>query len=439
MKKFLSLLISLVIFSLTLSGCDVSNKNPVTLNMWHNYGGDMQQAMDILIDEFNGTVGKDKGIIINVTAISSSSELNENLDMIANGDPGAPEMPDIFTGYPKVAMQFAEKDMLADFADYFNENELSEYVAPFVEEGRLSDGGIYVFPIAKSTEVLYLNKTLFDDFASKTDAKIEDLATFEGIARLSEIYYEWSGGKQFFATDSWFNLAEVGMAQLGKSIFDNEALSLDDESFDYIMNVLYPPAVNGGIIVYDGYSSDLSKTGDIVCSIGSSAGILFYGDTITLPDGSVKEVTYDILPYPIFQNGDKKALQRGGGLMVAKTNKTKEAAACEFIKWLTASDQNMKFIGETGYLPVTVEAFENALGEHIENLDDVRIRKMLTSVTSMYGEYTFFTAPNYSNFDNDSESLEALLIKLLTDEREKFVNGEETSFEATLSELKKGR
>ncbi len=188
MKKTVALVLTLILMlSALLTGCSkpiLDPDHPVTLTMWHNYGGEMQSTMDYLIDQFNATVGKEKGIVINVTAISSSSELNESLDMIVNGDPGAPDMPDIFTGYPKVAIQFQEKGMLVNFNDYFTENDLSAYIEDFVAEGRLPDGGLYVFPIAKSTEVLYVNQTLFDRFAAATGAKTEDLATFEGIARL---------------------------------------------------------------------------------------------------------------------------------------------------------------------------------------------------------------------------------------------------------------
>ena len=143
--------ICLALLMLALTGCDSADKlsprDPVTLSMWHNYGGDMQQAMDLLIDEFNSTVGKEQGIIINVTAISSSSELNESLSLIVNGDPGAPDMPDIFTGYPKVGVQFMEKGMLCNLDEYFSEEELDAYIDAFVEEGRLADGGLYVCPI----------------------------------------------------------------------------------------------------------------------------------------------------------------------------------------------------------------------------------------------------------------------------------------------------
>ena len=427
MKKAIALLLTLVFLLGCLSGGGTTSplnpKEPVTLTMWHNYGGDMQQAMDYLIDQFNSTVGKEQGIVIDVTAISSSSELNKSLTMIVNGDPGAPDMPDIFTGYPKLAIQFWEKGLLTDLDNYFTEDELSAYVEAFVEEGRLSDGGLYVFPIAKSTEVLYVNQTLFDRFADATGASADMLSTFEGIAELSQMYYEWSGGKQFYAADSWFNFVEVGMAQLGGSIFEGEAFSLDGDGFAHIFETVYAPAVEGGIAIYDGYSSDLSKTGDLVCSTGSSAGILFYGDTITYADGTVENVEYSILPYPVFENGTKTALQRGGGLMVAKSDEKKEYAASVFIKWLTASEQNMNFVANTGYLPVTRQAFEEELGIHMDTVEDPRIRKMLTSVLSMYEDYRFFTAPTYTSFDSDSDAFEERFKEVLTEHRGRYLEG----------------
>lgn len=441
MKKFLSLTLILCMFSVFLYGCSLSDNqtdNTVTLTMWHNYGGDMQQTMDLLIDEFNTTVGKDNGIAINVTAISSSSELNDSLDMIANGDPGAPEIPDIFTGYPKTAIKFAENGMLADLNNYFTSDELNLYIDAFIEEGKLDDDKLYVFPIAKSTEVLYLNRTLFDKFATATGADEKDLTSFEGLAKLSSTYYSYSGGKQFFSADSWFNLAEAGAVQLGTTLFKNGSLSLDSDEFSYIFNTIFTPSVQGGFAIYDGYSSDLSKTGDIVCSIGSSAGILFYGDTITYSDGTIEQVTYDILPYPVFNGGKKAALQRGGGLMVAKSTEEKEKAACTFIKWLTAPEQNIKFVAQTGYLPVTKQAFETDLPAQLESISDIRVKKMLTSVLAMYSEYSFFTAPTYPSFDNDSAVFEENFINIMNKNTDSFINNNTVTANDALIELISG-
>ncbi len=428
MKKTLFILLSLTLLLTCLAGCGKtgmsSPQNPVTLTMWHNYGGDMQQTMDLLIDQFNATIGKEKGVVINVTAISSSSDLNKSLAMIVNGDPGAPKMPDIFTGYPKIAMQFQEKDMLVNLDEYFTEEELSAYIDAFVQEGRFSDDGLYVFPIAKSTEILYFNQTLFDEFSKATGADIKKAATFEGLAELAGEYYEWSGGKQFYAADSWFNVAEVGMVQLGSSLFHEDgSLNLDNDDFRHIFETLYTPATEGGFAIYDGYSSDLSKTGDLVCSSGSSAGVLFYGDTITYPDGTIRNVEYSILPYPVFENGEQWALQRGGGLMVASSDKEKEQAACEFIKWLTAPEQNMQFISKTGYLPVTKQAFEKDMVDHLEELEDARIKKMLTAVLDMYDHFQFFTAPNYPTLDEESSRYDKDFKRLMTEWQESYEKG----------------
>lgn len=245
-----------------------------------------------LIDEFNSTLGREQGIVINVTAISSSAELNESLDMIAAGDPGAPAMPDICTAYPKVAIQFQQTGRLANLDSYFSQEELSGYVPAFIEEGRLADGGLYVFPLAKSTEILYLNQTLFDRFAAETGAKQEQLATFEGIAALSKMYYDWTDaktpdipgdGKMFFTADSWFNVAQAGMKQLGSSLIEGETLNLSGETYAHIFATTYVPAVEGGIAIYDGYSPTSPKPATWSARPGSSAGILFYGDTITYP------------------------------------------------------------------------------------------------------------------------------------------------------------
>ncbi len=427
-RKFLAGIFTIAFMGLSLVGCSngskLDAKKPVTLTMWHNYGGTMQETMDLLIDEFNVTLGKERGIVIDVTAISSSSDLNKSLAMIANEDPGAPDMPDIFTGYPKVAMQFYEKDMLVDLESSINPDTLSEYVDAFIEEGKIDGQGLYVFPIAKSTEILYLNRTLFDEFAKETGADFEKLSTFEGIVELSRAYYEWSGGKQFFAADSWFNVAEVGMVQLGTNLIDESGeLALKNQAYAHIFNTLHTPATEGGFAIYDGYSSDLSKTGDIVCSTGSSAGILFYGDTITYADGTEREAEYEILPYPVFEKGEKYALQRGGGLMVTKSEVAKAEAAAVFLLWLTAPEQNVRFVESTGYLPVTKQAFEKEFLKHLQTVEDLRIKKMLTAVVSMYREYEFFTAPNFSGFDDLNKSYETDFKKFMKEETEAYKNG----------------
>lgn len=301
-KKWLAVcLILLLMVAMAASGCTGSGgldpNKPVTLTLWHNFGGQMQTTMDELIEEFNRNVGKEKGIILNVTSVSGSAALQEKLTMIAAGDPGAPDMPDLTTCYPATAALLKEKGLIAALDEQFTKEELSAYLPRFLEEGRLSDGKLYVFPFAKSTEVLFVNQTLFDRFSAATGISLESLSTFEGIADAALRYYEWTDsltpdeqgdGKNFYTADSLFNIAQVGMKQIGGDLFNGERLDLSSSEFERIWNAIYEPAVRGGYAIYDGYSSDLSKTGEIVCSTGSTAGILFYGTQITYPDNTTR-------------------------------------------------------------------------------------------------------------------------------------------------------
>lgn len=420
-----------IILSLLVIGCrgvKLDPKNPVTITMWHNFGGQMQSVMDELIDEFNSSTGRKKGVIVSVTSISASKDIHEKLLMIAAGDPGAPKMPDIVTAYPKTALILSEQGLLAPLDEQFTRKELDAYLPQFIEEGRLPDGNLYVFPIAKSTEVLFINQTLFDRFSAATGVTLDSLATFEGIAEAAVNYYQWSDsltpniandGKAFFTADSWFNIAKVGAAQLGDTFVSPDHLNVTTDTYRRIWDVTVPPALAGGYAITDSYSSELSKTGEIVCSLGSTAGILFYGDSITYPDNTTEAVTYTILPYPVFKGGKKLAIQRGSGMCVKRSTPDKEYAAALFIKWFTQPEQNMRFVSSTGYLPVTKTAFANNMKREIDTMNVPNLKKLLETATRMYQEYTFLIPPNYVELDRLNKEYEMKIKQFMSNGREK--------------------
>ena len=434
MRKAISIIILLLLISSwLLVGCKndriLNPKNPVTLTLWHNYGGQMKNTMDEMVDEFNETVGAEKGIILNVTSISSSSTLHEKLTMAAKGDPGAPQLPDITTTYPKTALILAQKGLLMDFGEQFTEEELSAYVPEFLEEGKLIDNKLYVFPIAKSTEVLFINKTIFNRFAKDMDVSFSDLKTFEGIMNIAEKYYEWSDnqtpdikndGKTFFMPDSLFNFTLIGCKQMGDDFIRDNRLDFSTPAFLRIWNYYYNPTVKGNVAIFDGYSTDLAKTGDIVCNTGSSAGILFLPTVVTYPDNTTEPTDYAILPYPTFEGGKKIAMQRGGGICCMKSTKEKEYAACIFLKWFTEPEQNIRFLSSTGYLPVTTKAFGEVMTKEIESISDVNIKKLLNTAIEMQKEYEFYIPPLFDDFDKLQKEYESKLKRISAESREEY-------------------
>lgn len=435
MRKYLFIFLSLnLVLITTLTGCNghitVDSRNPITLTLWHNYGGQLKNTMDNMVDEFNETVGAEKGIIINITSISGSATLHEKLIMAANDDPGAPSLPDITTAYPKTAVILEEKGLLANLNNQFTAEELSAYIPEFLQEGRVKGDSLYVFPIAKSTEVLFVNTTMFNKFAKDTGANVEDLQTFEGIMKVASMYFDWTDkktpdisndGKMFFMPDSLFNYSLIGYEQLGGKFINDGTINFTSPQYSKLWECYYKSAVLGQVAIFDGYATDLAKTGDIVCSTGSTAGVSFFSPTVTYADNTSEPAELAILPYPVFEDGKKVAIQRGAGMSVIKSTKEKEYAAGIFLKWFTSPENNIRFVSSTGYLPVTKEAFGEIMSNEIENVSDENIKRLLTVSKVMQKEYEFYIPPLFDGADELQKRYEKRLKEITAKSRKSYI------------------
>ena len=161
-RRIFAFLLAVICVLPQFTGCTPTDRptseNPVTLTIWHVYGSQTKSPFNTAIDEFNNTVGKENGITVNVASVTSSSAIDKALAASVNGEPGAEELPDLFTAYPRVA-QIVGTDRLLAWDRYFSEKELSAFKQEFLQEGYF-DSKLLMLPIAKSTEALYLNKTL---------------------------------------------------------------------------------------------------------------------------------------------------------------------------------------------------------------------------------------------------------------------------------------
>jgi len=417
----------------TLAGCrkgPLDSKNPVTLTLWHTYDQQMKASMDDMIDEFNGTIGEREGIIIETGFVAVALDLHEKLLTAASGAPGSPKLPDIAVVYPRVAVTLVEKGLLLDLGEQFSETELSGYVPAFLEEGRMGGSTLYILPIAKSTDVLYVNTTIFDRLSKDTGVTLSQLATFEGILDAAEKYYAWTDaktpdvpndGKAFFYPDEPFNNAMIGFRQLGDDFVTDQTLNLSSPAFQKIWDSFYPGAVKGHIAIFDKYANYLIQTGEIVCATSSSAGVTFYSDTVTYADNTKEEAVMAVLPYPVFESGEKIAMQRGGGMCVFKSDAKKEYAAGVFLKWLTEPDQNLRFTSRTGYLPVTGAAFEDLMARETASAASDNIGKLLKTVIDMQREYVFYVPPVFDGFEELQKRYKKDLLKTAGDSRREYL------------------
>ncbi|HHX74639.1 MAG TPA: extracellular solute-binding protein [Firmicutes bacterium] len=417
--KLFSFCCALLVLACAVSGCSYADfvaQKTDSLTLWHNFGGQLKETMDSLVDEFNETVGLQEGIFLTVTSVSGSASIHEKLVMAAKGDPGAPALPDISTVYPKTASILAAHDLLVDLNTIFSEKELAAYLPSFLREGMI-DGRLFVFPTAKSTEVLFVNSTIFNRFAGETGISLDLLRTFEGIREAGALYYEWTDkqtphleddGKMFFMPDSLFNLTLTCFEQFGSSFVTGTTLDLESQLFARVWDFYLPAAASGQMAIYDGYATDLAKTGDIVCSIGSTAGVSFFSPTVTYTDNTSEPAELVILPYPVFASGKKTAIQRGSGMCVFKSTPEQEKKAGVFLAWFTRPENNLRFITTTGYIPVTEEAYNQLLQNGVPEKDE-NIRKLRGTVRQMQAEYSFYLPPVAEETDALQQQYESRL------------------------------
>ena len=385
-----------------LSGCSKSDpldpKNPVTLYLWHPYEQRMRVNIDELITEFNSTVGAARGIIVRDSFVAETEVINSALISAADGIPGAPALPDIAVVYPNIAITLANKGLLMDFSAQFSEDELSHYVKDFLEEGKIG-GTLFVLPVAKSTEVMFVNAAIFNRFAAGVEGvSLSRLASFEGLLWTAQKYYEWSGGKSFMYYTDLFNYSLTAFNQHGGNFLEDDKLNLSSPIFHKVWDGYFPRAVQGGLAIFDSYGSHLMATGETVAILDTTASVAFLSNTVIYADNIEERYELVILPYPVFEGGQKASVQQGAGMCVIKSDAKKEYAAGVFLKWFTQPEQNLRFTVSLGYMPVTTDAFS----EFMENprtyikgdtVMDNNARKLVDVVSDMQKNYRFHYPP----------------------------------------------
>ncbi len=439
MKKTASLLLTFAIAAACLSGCSDKSKpdadNPVTLTMWHVYGSQTKSPLNDAIDEFNDTVGRENGVTVNVVSVTSSSAIDKALSASANGEPGAEDLPDLFTAYPRVA-EIVGEDKLLCWNNYFSSEELSLFRDEFVSEGYFGDK-LIMLPIAKSSEALFLNKTLFDRFSAETGVLADTLKTFDGFFETANIYYDWSEGQNFTQINDFYNYAYIGMKACGGEFIKDNKLNLNDEAFEKVWYPLSKAAIYGGICLDDGYAASRWKTVEIISNIGSTADILYQPEMVFYPDNTTENITSVSLPYPVFTSDTPVAVHRGGGLFAVRSDdERKNYGAYIFAKWLTEKENNLRFVTSTGYLPVTDEAFSELFAD-TGIAEKESYRNLYDMMNSMMNSYELCALPLYSNASDIQSRFEQnvkLVLKSAHNQyNERTAKGEDK--EAVLNEL----
>ena len=435
-RNYIFLLLAVLLFCTGCSGTVKKEEVPTTITVWHVYGGQVDSPLNDLIEQFNRTVGKEQQINVQVTSVSNTNTIHELVLAAANREPGATELPDLFISYPKTVMALPDDSILVDYKDYLSEEELSAFLPAFLEEGTVNDR-LVILPVAKSTEIMFINQTIFDRFSQATGVTLEDLDTWEGLFKAAEIYAQWTDeqtpdipgdAKPMFVHDYYFNYFQVGTESMGEDFFQGEGLALGP-AFQIAWEPLAKAALKGGVWLKGGYATEAIRTGDSIVSVASSASILYYSDVVTYPDNTSEDITLISRPCPVFENGDKLVMQRGAGFCLVRSNPEREQAAVSFLKWLTEPERNVAFVTRTGYMPVTRAAFENELPKAIEGLESEKYSSLYQAYLDTQANYEFYVPPQMETYLSLETTLEDHVRAQLALGRQDYLDSGETGLE----------
>lgn len=344
-------------------------KNPTKVVLWHYYVSENQQVLDNAIVEFNKTVGAEKGIIVEGIAKGSIAELEKDVSDSAKGVINSEPMPDIFSSYPDKAIEIDALGMLTDLNQYFTGAEKSEYISGFLSDGIFNNNRFLILPIVKSTELLYINASAWNEFLKENPVDNSQLFTWEGILATSRQYYQWTDaktpevkgdGNSMMGLDSIPNYILIGNKQLGKDFIDAEKKQIN--LYTDFLRKAFDIYVGGFALEYFNASgkfrSDNIKSGDLIAYTGSSSSAAYFPTAIE-KDGEKHDIDFLALPYPIFEGGQHYVIQQGAGMCVSKSTPLKQEAAAIFLKWFTQKEQNINFSMSSGYLPVKLDAYKS--------------------------------------------------------------------------------
>ena len=388
--------------------------NPVSLKIWHYYNGTQQATFDQLLETFNSTEGKKQGIYVEGYSYGSVSDLEKAVTSALNEEVGAEDLPDIFSSYADTAYAVQKKDKLADLSQYFSQKERDKYVDSYIKEGYLNqDKKLYLIPVAKSTEVMMINKTDWEPFEKATGTSMDELLTTEGITKAAEKYYEWTDsltpdipddGKALYGRDSMSNYFVIGMKQMGEDIFSVKdgkvVVNTDKALMKRLWENYYVPYIKGYFASYGKFRSDDVKTGDILAYTGSTASAFYFPDEVETEEESYP-IECKIQQSPIMKGGKNYRVQQGAGMAVTKSDDQHEYASTVFLKWFTQKEQNLRFVSESSYLPVLKDANNMKAVDKVIKDNDIKINEKtyqcLQTVLKHFDETKFYTAKTAEN------------------------------------------
>lgn len=333
MKKLLYLLLA----TFMLVGCEASEDEeiatgPVEITFWHVVNGEQAVLLNELTDRF---MAANPEIIVKLESQPDHNELSATISSTLISPDHLPTMTQAYIDWLLYPIQDGlVLDILPLITDTPDKTASYNDINPEFLTHLMIDGGLYGMPFTKSSEVIWYNKTIFDELG------LTPPDTFDELVTVSKEIYEKKGipGAGF---DSLSNYFYSYLNYLGVTFDPNE----DQMAALKEMAHYYLDGIKEGYFRIAGTDKYLSQPmGDqkLAMYIGSTAAGTF------IEKNAAGKFELATASYP-----DEYAIQQGTDAFIFTTASQREQdAALQYVNFLASPEIQLEWAIETGYLPI---------------------------------------------------------------------------------------
>ena len=457
-RRILSLLLAvalLVLPLLAMTSCNLfGNKNDdgkIHITFYHTMGESLRTVLDKYIAEFQKLY---PDIVVEHKQVGGYDDVRDQIQTeITVGD-----QPNIAYCYPDHVALYNIAYAVQTLDEYIastevitradgttetlglTQQQIDNFIDGYYEEGRVyGDGKMYTLPMSKSTEVLYYNKTFFEENNLKVPTTWDEL---EEVCRQIKAIDSKSIPLGYDSESNWF----ITMCEQMKSpytsatgenfLFNNET----NRNFVSEFRTWYEAGLVTTQEIYGSYTSGLftAAAGETRCymCIGSSAGA-----NHQIPKDDAGNITFEvgIATVPQYDNNNRKVISQGPSLCIfKKSNAAEVEASWLFVKFLTT---NLNFQAEfgmtSGYIPVLENVTDNAVyAAELEAADGYEGLPLLATKVALEQADAYYTSPAFNGSSAAREEVGKLIQFCLTDKSCATAAGIEAAFANAVKECK---
>ncbi len=324
---------------------------PVEIEFWHAMSGPNEAAVNKLVEDFNATIGEEKGITVKPIYQGAYNDLKSKVTAAIRSK----SSPAIAQAYPDWVAEYLQSGAVVELDSYIFDEEVGiedfeDIAQAYRKENSQYEGGkFYSLPFNKSTEVLYYNKTFFEEH------NLTVPTTWEEMEQVSKQITELTG-KPAFGFDSAENAFITLVKQFGGEYTTTNGEVLFGESNAAIeMLEMIKRNTDAGywrLPGEDKYMSGPFVSGLVQMYVGSTSGA---SHVINGVAESENPFEWSAAPIPQQSEDSKAVIQQGTNVVLMKQGNTSDEqvyAAYEFAKFLGTYDANLYWTMNTGYLPI---------------------------------------------------------------------------------------